>query len=75
MEEHGMPFVTPEKSAKTRWPYRRHLRIPEVGEKGQLKLLKKQVLWSALEDLDHLRASIWRIRRWDDRLVDYDVVD
>ena len=41
----GLPFVVPEKLNKNRLArYSRHLKIPEVGEAGQLKLLKSKVL-------------------------------
>src|SRR5215510_9257980 len=44
-KNNGLPFVTPEKVGKDQMArYSRHLRIPEVGEKGQLKLLKSKVL-------------------------------
>jgi len=44
-KNNGLPFVVPEKVGKDQWArYSRHLRIPEVGEKGQLKLLKSKVL-------------------------------
>jgi adenylyltransferase/sulfurtransferase len=41
----GLPFVVPEKMSKDRLArYSRHLKIPEVGEAGQLKLLASKVL-------------------------------
>src|SRR5262245_61523532 len=41
----GLPFVVPEKLTKNRLArYSRHLKIPEVGEAGQLKLLQSKVL-------------------------------
>jgi adenylyltransferase/sulfurtransferase len=41
----GLPFVVPEKLNKNRLArYSRHLKIPEVGEAGQLKLLASKVL-------------------------------
>jgi molybdopterin/thiamine biosynthesis adenylyltransferase/rhodanese-related sulfurtransferase len=41
----GLPFVVPEKLSKDRMArYSRHLKIPEVGEAGQLKLLSSKVL-------------------------------
>src|SRR5438270_7755523 len=44
-KNNGMPFVTPEKVGKDQMArYSRHLRIPEVGENVQLKLLKSKVL-------------------------------
>src|SRR6266404_1716137 len=44
-KNNGMPFVTPEKVGKDQMArYSRHLRIPEVGEKGQAKLLNSKVL-------------------------------
>jgi len=44
-KNNGLPIVVPEKVGKDQWArYSRHLRIPEVGEKGQLKLLKSKVL-------------------------------
>ena len=44
-KNNGLPFVTPEKVGKDKMArYSRHLRIPEVGEQGQLKLLKSKVL-------------------------------
>src|SRR6266705_4314119 len=44
-KNNGMPFVTPEKVGKDQMArYSRHLLIPEVGEEGQLKLLRSKVL-------------------------------
>src|SRR6185503_14875458 len=44
-KNNGLPFVTPETVGKDQMArYSRHLRIPEVGEAGQLKLLKSKVL-------------------------------
>ena len=41
----GLPFVVPEKLNKNRLArYSRHLKIPEIGEAGQLKLLASKVL-------------------------------
>src|SRR5215510_7266227 len=41
----GLPFEVPEKLNKNRLArYSRHLKIPEVGEAGQLKLLASKVL-------------------------------
>jgi adenylyltransferase/sulfurtransferase len=41
----GRPFVIPQKIGKDQMArYSRHLRVPEVGEKGQLKLLDSKVL-------------------------------
>ena len=41
----GLRFVVPEKLTKNRLArYSRHLKIPEVGEQGQLKLLQSKVL-------------------------------
>ncbi len=41
----GLPVVVPEKIGKDQMArYSRHLLIPEVGEKGQLKLLQSKVL-------------------------------
>jgi molybdopterin/thiamine biosynthesis adenylyltransferase/rhodanese-related sulfurtransferase len=41
----GMPFVVPEKLNKNRLArYSRHLKVPGVGEAGQLKLLSSKVL-------------------------------
>src|SRR6187549_2126755 len=41
----GLPFVVPEKLNKNSMArYSRHLKIPEVGEAGQLKLLASKVL-------------------------------
>src|SRR5688572_23318404 len=41
----GFPIVVPEKIGKDQMArYSRHLLIPEVGEKGQLKLLQSKVL-------------------------------
>ena len=72
-----MPFVTPEKVGKDKMArYSRHLRIPEVGEAGQLKLLKSKVLLVGAGGLGspagvYLAASgVGTIG-----LVDYDVVD
>jgi molybdopterin/thiamine biosynthesis adenylyltransferase/rhodanese-related sulfurtransferase len=44
-KNNGLPFVVPEKMTKNRLArYSRHLKIPEVGEQGQLKLLQSKVL-------------------------------
>jgi adenylyltransferase/sulfurtransferase len=41
----GLPFVVPEKMSKNRLArYSRHLKIPEIGEAGQLKLMSSKVL-------------------------------
>ena len=41
----GLPFVVPEKMSKNRLArYSRHLKIPEIGEAGQLKLMASKVL-------------------------------
>lgn len=76
-KNNGMPFVTPEKVGKDQMArYSRHLRIPEVGEKGQLKLLKSKVLLVGAGGLGspagvYLAASgVGTIG-----LVDYDIVD
>jgi adenylyltransferase/sulfurtransferase len=73
----GLPFVTPEKVGKDQMArYSRHLRIPEVGEKGQFKLLKSKVLLVGAGGLGspagvYLAASgVGTLG-----LVDYDVVD
>src|SRR5436309_5474657 len=76
-KNNGLPFVVPEKVGKDQWArYSRHLRIPEVGEKGQLKLLKSKVLLVGAGGLGspagvYLAASgVGTLG-----LVDYDVVD
>src|SRR5881296_379165 len=76
-KNNGFPFVTPEKVGKDQMArYSRHLRIPEVGEKGQLKLLRSKVLLVGAGGLGspagvYLAASgVGTIG-----LVDYDVVD
>src|SRR5215470_810988 len=76
-KNNGLPFVTPEKVGKDQMArYSRHLRIPEVGEEGQLKLLKSKVLLVGAGGLGspagvYLAASgVGTIG-----LVDYDVVD
>ncbi len=76
-KNNGLPFVTPEKVGKDKMArYSRHLRIPEVGEAGQLKLLKSKVLLVGAGGLGspagvYLAASgVGTIG-----LVDYDVVD
>jgi molybdopterin/thiamine biosynthesis adenylyltransferase len=76
-KNNGLPFVTPERVAKDRMArYSRHLRIPEVGETGQLKLLRSKVLIVGAGGLGspaavYLAASgVGTIG-----LVDYDVVD
>src|SRR6266513_1849290 len=76
-KNNGLPFVTPEKVGKDPWArYSRHLRIPEVGEKGQLKLLKSKVLLVGAGGLGspagvYLAASgVGTLG-----LVDYDIVD
>src|SRR5215471_13926014 len=44
-KNNGFPFVVPEKLTKNKLArYSRHLKIPEVGEQGQLKLLQSKVL-------------------------------
>src|SRR5438034_5540301 len=44
-KNNGLPFVVPEKVGKDQWArYSRHLRIPEVGGKGQLELVRSRVL-------------------------------
>lgn len=41
----GLPFVVPEKLSKNRLArYSRHLKIPEIGEAGQLRLMASKVL-------------------------------
>jgi molybdopterin/thiamine biosynthesis adenylyltransferase/rhodanese-related sulfurtransferase len=41
----GLPFVVPEKLNKNKLArYSRHLKIPEIGEAGQLKLMASKVL-------------------------------
>lgn len=41
----GLPFEIPKKlDADARARYARHLRMPDIGEKGQLKLLESRVL-------------------------------
>ena len=41
----GMPFIVPEKLNKSSMArYSRHLKIPEIGEAGQLKLMASKVL-------------------------------
>ena len=76
-KNNGLPFVTPEKVGKDQMArYSRHLRIPEVGEQGQLKLLKSKVLLVGAGGLGspagvYLAASgVGTIG-----LVDYDIVD
>jgi adenylyltransferase/sulfurtransferase len=76
-KNNGMPFVTPESVGKDKMArYSRHLRIPEVGEQGQLKLLKSKVLLVGAGGLGspagvYLAASgVGTLG-----LVDYDVVD
>jgi molybdopterin/thiamine biosynthesis adenylyltransferase/rhodanese-related sulfurtransferase len=76
-KNNGFPFVTPEKIGKDSMArYSRHVRIPEVGEQGQLKLLKSKVLLVGAGGLGspagvYLAASgVGTIG-----LVDYDVVD
>jgi molybdopterin/thiamine biosynthesis adenylyltransferase/rhodanese-related sulfurtransferase len=44
-KDSGMPVVVPAKIGKDLMArYSRHLRVPEVGEQGQLKLLRSKVL-------------------------------
>src|SRR5215468_9841328 len=76
-KNNGFPFVTPEKVGKDQWArYSRHLRIPQVGEKGQLKLLKSKVLLVGAGGLGSpagvylAAAGVGTLG-----LVDYDVVD
>jgi molybdopterin/thiamine biosynthesis adenylyltransferase/rhodanese-related sulfurtransferase len=41
----GLPFIVPEKLNKNKLArYSRHLKIPEIGEAGQLKLMASKVL-------------------------------
>jgi len=76
-KNNGLPFVTPEKVGKDQWArYSRQLRIPQVGEKGQLKLSKSKVLLVGAGGLGSpagvylAAAGIGTLG-----LVDYDVVD
>ena len=76
-KNNGFPFVVPEKVGKDQMArYSRHLRVPEVGEAGQLKLLKSKVLLVGAGGLGspagvYLAASgVGTIG-----LVDFDVVD
>jgi len=76
-KNNGFPFVVPEKVGKEHMAgYSRHLRVPEVGEAGQLKLLKSKVLLVGAGGLGspagvYLAASgVGTIG-----LVDFDVVD
>src|SRR5215813_2930292 len=76
-KNNGLPFVVPEQLNKNKLArYSRHLKIPEVGEQGQLKLLKSKVLLVGAGGLGspagvYLAASgVGTIG-----LVDYDVVD
>jgi len=44
-KNNGLPFQVPEKLTKSKLArYSRHLKIPEVGEQGQLRLLNSKVL-------------------------------
>ncbi len=76
-KNNGFRFVTPEKVGKDQMArYSRHLRIPQVGEKGQLKLLKSKVLLVGAGGLGSpagvylAAAGVGTLG-----LVDYDVVD
>jgi adenylyltransferase/sulfurtransferase len=76
-KNNGFRFVTPEKVGKDQWArYSRHLRIQQVGEKGQLKLLKSKVLLVGAGGLGSpagvylAAAGVGTLG-----LVDYDVVD
>jgi molybdopterin/thiamine biosynthesis adenylyltransferase len=76
-KNNGLPFVVPESISKDRMGrYSRHLRIPEVGEKGQIKLLNSKVLLVGAGGLGspagvYLAASgVGTIG-----LIDHDVVD
>ena len=76
-KSNGFPFVVPEKVGKDQMArYSRHLRVPEVGEQGQLKLLKSKVLLVGAGGLGspagvYLAASgVGTIG-----IVDFDVVD
>lgn len=76
-KNNGFRFVTPEKLGKdTMARYSRHLRIPQVGEQGQLKLLKSKVLLVGAGGLGSpagvylAAAGVGTLG-----LVDYDVVD
>jgi adenylyltransferase/sulfurtransferase len=76
-KNNGFRFVTPEKVGKDQMArYSRHLRIQQVGEKGQLKLLKSKVLLVGAGGLGSpagvylAAAGVGTLG-----LVDYDVVD
>jgi molybdopterin/thiamine biosynthesis adenylyltransferase/rhodanese-related sulfurtransferase len=76
-KNNGLPFVTPQKVGKDQMArYSRHIRIPEVGEEGQLKLLKSKVLLVGAGGLGSpagvylAAAGVGTLG-----LVDYDVVD
>jgi molybdopterin/thiamine biosynthesis adenylyltransferase/rhodanese-related sulfurtransferase len=76
-KNNGFRFITPEKVGKDQMArYSRHLRIPQVGEKGQLKLLKSKVLLVGAGGLGSpagvylAAAGVGTLG-----LVDYDVVD
>jgi adenylyltransferase/sulfurtransferase len=76
-KNNGFRFVTPEKVGKDQMArYSRHLRMQQVGEKGQLKLLKSRVLLVGAGGLGSpagvylAAAGVGTLG-----LVDYDVVD
>jgi molybdopterin/thiamine biosynthesis adenylyltransferase/rhodanese-related sulfurtransferase len=76
-KNNGFRFITPEKVGKDQMArYSRHLRIPQVGEKGQLKLLKSKVLLVGAGGLGSpagvylAAAGVGTLG-----LVDFDVVD
>jgi molybdopterin/thiamine biosynthesis adenylyltransferase/rhodanese-related sulfurtransferase len=76
-KNNGFRFITPEKVGKDQMArYSRHLRIPQVGEKGQLKLLKSKVLLVGAGGLGSpagvylAAAGVGTLG-----LVDYDIVD
>jgi sulfur-carrier protein adenylyltransferase/sulfurtransferase len=76
-KNNGFRFITPEKVGKDHMArYSRHLRMQQVGEKGQLKLLKSKVLLVGAGGLGSpagvylAAAGVGTLG-----LIDYDVVD
>src|SRR5215472_7279155 len=76
-KNNGFRFITPEKVGKDQMArYSCHLRIPQVGEKGQLRLLKSKVLLVGAGGLGSpagvylAAAGVGTLG-----LVDYDIVD
>jgi hypothetical protein len=62
MEERRMPFVVRKMTKNKMARYSRHLKIPEIGEAGQLKLMQARFCWSAPEGWVRQLGFILRLR-------------